>query len=112
MKKKLAALAAMALLLTGCSAGKAGTALDACVKAAEEEVGVSVNASDIESTNMSDALYEVGIKDERETSDDNALFTVAGKITYVQDGTETRRSMICMVRFNEGEPEEPELTLT
>lgn len=112
MKRKLLAVAAVALLLTGCSAGKSDTALDACKKAAEDEVGASINLGDIEAANMGDALYEAGIKDERDTDDANALFTAAGEFTYQKDGSEIRASMICMVKFDDGQAGTPELTIT
>lgn len=112
MKKKLLVLIAGALLLTGCSASSESAVLDACKKAAEEEVGASINLGDIEAANMGDALYEAGIKDERETNDDNALFTAAGEFTYESDGSEIRKSMICTVKFDDGQPGTPELTIT
>lgn len=100
-----------ALLLTGCSAAKSDEALNACVKAAEDELGASIDRGGLESTNMGDALYEAGIKDDRETDDANALFTVAGEFTYEKDGTETRKSMLCSVKFEDGAAGEPELNL-
>jgi len=111
MRTKLLAVVAVALLLTGCSASKESGALEACKAAAEDEVGVSVNFGDLEATNMGDALFDAGIKDERETSDDDALFTVAGKFTYQKDGTEVRKSMICNVKYTGGQPGTPELTI-
>lgn len=105
-------LVAASLLLTGCSASKGDAALDACKKAAEEQVGASIELSDVEATNMGDALYEAGITDERDTDDANAMFTVAGKFTYEKDGTETRKSMVCTVNFEDGQAETPDLNIT
>lgn len=111
MKKKLIALVGAGLLLTGCAASSSGTAQQLCVSAAEDEVEASITTDDLESTNMGDALYESGIKDERETSEDNAMFSVLGDFTYNTDGTENRRSMMCMVTFEDGKAGEPELTI-
>lgn len=112
MKKKVLAVLAVALLLTGCSAGNGSTALSACKKAAEEQVGASINLGDIEATNMGDALYDAGIKDEKETDDSNALFTAAGDFTYQSDGSEIRKTMICTVKLDDGQPGTPELSIT
>ncbi len=113
MRKKLIAAFGAALLLTGCSAAtsNADAARQACVTAAEEELGATIDASDIESTNFGDALYEAGVTDDRDTSDDDALFTVLGDFTFEKDGTQSRRSMLCMVDFNGGTAGEPDLTI-
>lgn len=110
--KAALAVVAMSLLLTGCSASKGDAALDACKKAAEEKVGASINIGDIEAANMGDALFEAGIKDERETSDENAMFTAAGEFTYQDGDSEVRKSMICTVKYENGKAGAPDLTIT
>ncbi len=112
MKKKLLAVIAVAFVLTGCSASNSNAALDACKKAAEDQVGASINMGDIEATNMGDALYEAGITEEKKTDDANALFTAAGDFTYQADGSEIRKTMICSVKFDDGQPGTPELSIT
>jgi hypothetical protein len=114
MKKgyAFAAIVAIAITVTGCSAGsRADEARNMCVTAAEEEAGASVNVTDGQVANMGDALFEEGIKDTRETSDENALFTMTGDVTWTKDGTETRKSMMCMVSFKGGQAEPVELNL-
>lgn len=116
MKTRIAvagiALIASSLLLAGCSASRADAALDACKKAAEEQVGASISLVDVEAANMGDALYEAGITDERDEDDANALFTAAGKFTYSEGGKEVRKSMICNVKFEDGQAGDPDLTIT
>lgn len=116
MRKKLIATVGVTLLavaLTGCSGGdNRSQAMDLCVKAAEEEVGASIDTSDLKASNMGDALYEAGVTDEKETDDKDALFFVSGDVTYEADGKETRKSMICSVDFKGGKAGEPDLTLT
>lgn len=111
MRTKWLAVIAVALVLTGCSASKGSGALDACKAAAEDELGASIDLGDLEATNMGDALFDAGIKDERDTGDDDALFTVAGEFTYETDGTETRKSMLCTVKFEDGQPGAPDLNI-
>ncbi|WP_417556166.1 hypothetical protein [Microbacterium sp.] len=110
---KLIAVVSFALLLTGCSAGASAedSALGACVSAAEDEVGASIDASGLKAGNMDDALYEAGITDDKKTDDSDALFTVAGDFTYEKDGTQSRRSMICSVKYTDGKAGDPELTV-
>lgn len=112
MRKKLIALIGAGLLLTGCSASTADAATQACVEEAEDQVGVTIKTDGLTSTNMGDALYEAGITDERETSDDNAMFTVSGDVTYMDGSKEVRKSMVCTVKFDDGAVGETIMNLT
>lgn len=106
MRKRLAAtaLAGVVLLLAGCSApDRATQARDQCLKSAEEQVGHPLDPSGLEVINMGDALYEAELTDERKTDDSNATFSVTGDVTWETDGTETRKSMLCAVTFEDGE---------
>ncbi|WP_144795693.1 hypothetical protein [Microbacterium paludicola] len=111
MRKKLIALMGAALLLTGCSASNVDVARDVCVDAAESELDTSIDAGEIKAANMGDALYEAGIRDDRDASDDDAVFSVTGEFTFQKDGTESRRSMLCMVPFEGGSPGDPDLSI-
>lgn len=106
------AIAALALTVTGCSANPEGAAMRACVSAAEEKVDASISTDDLSSTNFSDAMYEAGITSERDTDTADGLYTVVGDFTFEKDGTESRRSMLCTVKIEDGEMEDPDLTVT
>ena len=108
----VAVCSAIALALTGCSGSKANSALDACKKEAEAQLETSIDSGALEPVNMGDMLYEGGIKDERETSDENAYFVVSGEFTFEKDGKETRRSMVCSVKYVDGSAGDPDLAMT
>jgi hypothetical protein len=113
MRKKLIAVVGAALLLTGCSAASnADTVRDICVTAAEEEVGASIDATEILASSLDDAMFESGVVDDRKTDNGNGLFTAAGQFTYEVDGTQSRRGMLCLVTFEDGKPGAPDLTIT
>lgn len=108
----VAVCAVIALSLAGCSGSKASSALDACREEAEAQLKTSINSGALESINMGDTLYEGGITDERETSDENAYFVVSGEFTFEKDGKESRRSMVCSVKYEDGMAGDPDLAMT
>lgn len=106
----LAALAiAATVTISGCSSApdREAQSIDLCRDAANEEAGIETTIDNIEATNAGDLLFDAGITDDRDTSDENALFTVMGDVTWEKDGTESRRSMMCMVKFEDGEADAP-----
>lgn len=111
MAKKLIAVAAMALLLTGCASSAQNTAQSACVEEAEAEIGSPIDVSGLSTANMSEALYEAEITDERDTTGKNDLYTVSGDITYTDGDVEKRMVMVCTVTFKDGAVDETNLTL-
>lgn len=115
MRKGIAfvAVLAVAALTTGCTAGgRESEARDLCITAANEEIGQTVTVKDGTVSNMGDLLYDAGVKDSRETNDDNAMFTMTGEVTWKDGSTENRRSMLCTVTFEDGKAEPVELNLT
>lgn len=101
-------LAAVVVGLSGCAPqGKDRHSIDLCVKDVEDQVGTSVSTSDVTASNMGDVLYEAEINDSRDLDDSDALYAVTGDVHWVKNGAEHRKSLFCLVKFNDDEPELP-----
>lgn len=104
MKKIVAALAVASVLLTsGCaSASGEKVALDECISLLKDRTpGESLDTSGLKAASMSDALFESGITDTRDT--EKVLYTVVGDAIAKVSTTERRLTVICNVTLTAGE---------
>lgn len=104
-----AALLTCAAVLAGCGAASPqALAEEACGDAIREDIGADFE-SDLTAENMSEALFETGIKDEMPTDGADALWSLAGEIRWAEGGVTKKTSVVCLY---DGEKDEANLILS
>lgn len=104
MKKVVATMAVALVLVTAGCAGGSGEkiAKDECVSLLEDRTrGEKIDVSGLKASSMTDALYESGITDERDS--EKIVYSVLGDVTSKVATTERRISVMCQVTVTSGE---------
>lgn len=110
VKKSLATVGALILVLSGCAASPEDTALEACKEQVRHQIsGDSLDLSGLRSGSVSDELFEAGIVDEQDTSKN--LLYVTGEAIVTEGSTRTRKSVICEVKMTENSVDSARATL-